>query len=137
MAQYGRLRAQRAPVRTLGARFAGLVAPSPDKEEGRGRFHPAGVPSHCIDAALKKYISGWLHALRFGGRTWPATQVAPDIATSAFADSLPARRVACEVRNVADLVHPAGVGSHVVYIRVVVEQMAQRVMAVEGEDARC
>jgi len=51
--------------------------------------------------------------------------------------TVPARHAACEVRNVADLVHPAGVGSHVVYIRVVAEQMAQRVMAVEGEDARC
>jgi len=53
MAQYDRLRAQRAPVRPLGARFAGLVAPSPDKEVGPGHFHPSGVPLRGIHAALK------------------------------------------------------------------------------------
>ncbi len=51
MAQYGRLRAQRAPVRPLRARFAGLVAPSPDNEEGPGHFHPSGVPHMDGDAA--------------------------------------------------------------------------------------
>jgi len=74
-------------VRPLGARFAGLVAPSPDKEEGSGHFHPSGAPPPGIDAALKKNIVDWLIMPHFGGRMRPATEVAPDIAKSAFADS--------------------------------------------------
>jgi len=84
--KYGRLRDQRAPVRPLGARFAGLVAPPPEKEEGRGHFHPSGVPLWAIDAALKKNVSDWFHEPRLGGQARPATEVAPDTAKSAFAD---------------------------------------------------